>query len=74
MKKWICKGLLLIAMLVLLAGCAGQAAAAPKAGEKERVVVACWGNQMLDSYTLLGQPDARQLHPVSVRPVPAGGV
>ena len=51
MKKWICKGLLLIAMLVALAGCASQAAAAPKAGEKERVVVACWGNQMLDSYT-----------------------
>ena len=29
-KKWICKGLLLIAMVVLLAGCASQAAAAPK--------------------------------------------
>ena len=51
MKKWICKGFLLIAMVVLLAGCASQAAAAPKEGEKERVVVACWGNQMLDSYT-----------------------
>ena len=51
MKKWICKGLLLIAMVVLLAGCASQSAAAPKAGEKEKVVVACWGNQMLDSYT-----------------------
>ena len=45
-----------------LAGCAGQSAGSAAAGEssapqtektdqKEKVVVACWGNQMLDSYT-----------------------
>ena len=57
-KKLACV-LLLIATALLLAGCGSQngkkgnttAAAGPGAETKERVVVACWGNQMLDSYT-----------------------
>ena len=62
MRKWICAALLLAVTALLLTGCGRQASepkagtpAEPKAGTKaeakERVVVACWGNQMLDSYT-----------------------
>ena len=52
--------LLAVAMAAtMLTGCAGQNANHGTAGEnstpqtekKEKVVVACWGNQMLDSYT-----------------------
>ena len=62
MRKWICAALLLVVTALLLTGC-GRQASEPKAGtpaetkagtqtgEKERIVVACWGNQMLDSYT-----------------------
>ena len=61
MKKWICAWLLLVTAM-LLTGCVSQngkdgstaadaKAAGTKAETKERVVLACWGNQMLDSYT-----------------------
>ena len=66
MKRFAC-ALLLAMTALLLTGCggqsgkeegaaatAGQQAAEPKAEvaeTKERVVIACWGNQMLDSYT-----------------------
>lgn len=57
MKKFF--RLLLIATMVLftLLGCnrekgkAGKADASKDEKAKEKVVVACWGNQMLDSYT-----------------------
>ena len=64
MKRLTCVLLLLVMTAMLLSGCssqggkeantavnAGQQAAEPKAEAKEKVVVACWGNQMLDSYT-----------------------
>ena len=62
MKKLTCLFLSLLMAAAALAGCAGQSAGSAAAGEssapqtektdqKEKVVVACWGNQMLDSYT-----------------------
>ena len=62
MKKRTCLFLSLLMAAAALAGCAGQSAGSAAAGEnsasqtektgpKEKVVVACWGNQMLDSYT-----------------------
>ena len=62
-KKRACV-LLLVMTALLLAGCGSQngqkenatataarQAAGPRAETKEKVVVACWGNQMLDNYT-----------------------
>ena len=62
MKRLTCVLLMLVMTAMLLSGCgsqggkeantavnAGQQAAEPKAEAKEKVVVACWGNQMLDS-------------------------
>ena len=59
MKKLTCLFLSLLMAAAALAGCAGRSAGSAAAGEnstpqtdqKEKVVVACWGNQMLDSYT-----------------------
>ena len=64
MKKFVCVLLLLVMTALLLTGCGSQKgkdgnttmtaarqAAESKAETKEKVVVACWGNQMLDSYT-----------------------
>ena len=65
MKKLTCLFLSFLMAAAALAGCAGQSAgsagsaaagesSAPqteKTDQKEKVVVACWGNQMLDSYT-----------------------
>ena len=62
MKKRTCLFLSFLMAAAALAGCAGQSAGSAAAGEssapqtektdqKEKVVVACWGNQMLDSYT-----------------------
>ena len=62
MKKLTCLFLSFLMAAAALAGCAGQSAGSAAAGEssapqtektdqKEKVVVACWGNQMLDSYT-----------------------
>ena len=61
MKKVVC-ALLLVMMALLLGGCGKQGAEKPAVNaqtqavgaqdeQKEKVVVACWGNQMLDSYT-----------------------
>ena len=61
MKKVVC-ALLLVMAALLLGGCGKQAAEKPAVNaqtqavgaqdeQKEKVVVACWGNQMLDSYT-----------------------
>ena len=59
MKRLTCVLLLLVMTAMLLSGCGSQAGkeantavnAEPKAEAKEKVVIACWGNQMLDSYT-----------------------
>ena len=59
MKKLTCLFLSLLMAAAVLTGCAGRSAGSAAAGEnstpqtdqKEKVVVACWGNQMLDSYT-----------------------
>ena len=65
MKKLLSLLLAVIMAATMLSGCAGQEAkptAEPAAqsstqngtaqtGEKEKVVIACWGNQMLDTYT-----------------------
>ena len=60
MKRFMSEFILLVMAAVLLTGCASQggqeeiaaADAQPQAAEaKEKIVVACWGNQMLDSYT-----------------------
>ena len=58
MKRAVSVLLLLVMAALLLTGCASQGGkeekpvetAAPQAAEKEKVVLACWGNQMLDSY------------------------
>ena len=64
MKKCTRVLLLLMVAVMVLTGCSsqhgkeentvavsGQQVTEPKTEAKERVVVACWGNQMLDSYT-----------------------
>ena len=59
MKRLACFLLSLVMAATMLTGCGGQSANSGTAGEnstpqtekKEKVVVACWGNQMLDSYT-----------------------
>ncbi|MDD5954139.1 MAG: hypothetical protein PUD38_02950, partial [Firmicutes bacterium] len=59
MKKMLSLMLTLVMAATMLTGCgsrntnSGNTAQdnAPQAGNKEKVVVACWGNQMLDSYT-----------------------
>ena len=60
MKRFMSVFMLLVMAAVLLTGCSSQggqeenaaADAQPQAAEaKEKIVVACWGNQMLDSYT-----------------------
>ena len=53
MKKVVCVLLMLVMAATMLAGCGrdGNAANADaQAEKKEKVVIACWGNQMLDSY------------------------
>ncbi|MGN0663227.1 MAG: hypothetical protein ACI4LE_08765, partial [Faecalibacterium sp.] len=58
MKKLLSLLLALVMAATMLTGCAGQEAgpgtgAAPQSSAQtgEKVVVACWGNQMLDTYT-----------------------
>ena len=67
MKRLTCFLLSLVLAATLLTGCGGQSGKedtavendqtqkekeeSSKGTEKEKVVVACWGNQMLDSYT-----------------------
>ncbi|MDD6232260.1 MAG: extracellular solute-binding protein [Frisingicoccus sp.] len=59
MKKITCFLLSLVMAATMLTGCGSQSTNSGTAGEKstsqaekkEKVVVACWGNQMLDSYT-----------------------
>ncbi|MDD5791974.1 MAG: extracellular solute-binding protein [Erysipelotrichaceae bacterium] len=51
MKKLICLLLVLLMTSAILSGCSNQNTVDSSAdNEKEKVVVACWGNQMLDSY------------------------
>ena len=64
MKKFACLFLAIVMTITMLSGCAGQEAkpsaepapqssdqnSAAQTREKEKVVVACWGNQMLDGY------------------------
>ena len=68
MKKPLSLLLALVMAAAMLGGCAGQQAqtapqSAPgssaQATEKEKVVIACWGNQMLDGYA----PYLRDLFP-----------
>ena len=59
MKKLACLFLAIVMTITMLSGCADQKAqpsaepapqnSAANTGEKEKVVVACWGNQMLDT-------------------------
>ena len=65
MKKLVCLFMAVVMTVTMLSGCAGQGAnpSAESASQssaqsspaqtagKEKVVVACWGNQMLDTYT-----------------------
>ena len=59
MKKLFSMLLTVVMAATMLTGCGGQSTNSGTAGEnstsqadkKEKVVVACWGNQMLDSYT-----------------------
>ena len=59
MKRITCFLLSLVMAATMLVGCGNQSTNGGTAGEnstsraekKEKVVVACWGNQMLDSYT-----------------------
>lgn len=65
MKKFACLFLAIVMTVTMLSGCTGQEAqpsakSAPQGsaqngtaqtGDKEKVVIACWGNQMLDTYT-----------------------
>ena len=53
MKKVVCVLLMLVMAATMLAGCGRDGSAAnadAQAEKKEKVVIACWGNQMLDSY------------------------
>ena len=57
MKRLTCLLLSFVLAATMLAGCGSQSAntagenSTTQAETKEKVVVACWGNQMLDSYT-----------------------
>ena len=59
MKKLVCSVLAMIMTAAMLTGCGGQSTnsgtsgenSTPQTDKKEKVVVALWGNQMLDSYT-----------------------
>ena len=59
MKKLLSLLLAAVMAATALTGCGGQSAnsgttgenSAPQADTKEKVVIACWGNQMLDTYT-----------------------
>ena len=57
MKKRAYAALMLVMAAMLICGCSSRSGrqkdAAPDAGQeaKEKVVIACWGNQMLDGYT-----------------------
>ena len=59
MKKTACLLLSIVMAATMLTGCGNQSTkeesnvekAEPQTEKKEKVVVACWGNQMLDSYT-----------------------
>ena len=59
MKRFACFLLSFVMAATTLTGCGNQSEKEGKtvenvesqAEEKEKVVVACWGNQMLDSYT-----------------------
>ena len=59
MKRITCFLLSLVMAATMLVGCGNQSTnggtagenSTPRAEKKEKVVVACWGNQMLDSYT-----------------------
>ncbi|MCI7099788.1 MAG: extracellular solute-binding protein [Lachnospiraceae bacterium] len=59
MKRITCFLLSLVMAATMLVGCGNQSTnggtagenSTPQAEKKEKVVVACWGNQMLDSYT-----------------------
>ena len=59
MKKLLSLLLAVVIAATMLTGCGGQSSnsgttgenSTPQAGKKEKVVVACWGNQMLDTYT-----------------------
>ena len=57
MKRLACFLLAFVLTATMLAGCGGQGIntagenSTPQTEKKEKVVVACWGNQMLDSYT-----------------------
>lgn len=61
MKKLVCLFMAVVMTVTTLSGCAGQGAkpstesasqgSPAQTAEKEKVVVACWGNQMLDTYT-----------------------
>ena len=59
MKKLACLFLAIVMTVTMLSGCGGKEAkptaepqnSAAQTGGKEKVVVACWGNQMLDTYT-----------------------
>lgn len=57
MKRLACFLLSLVTATTMLTGCGGrntdgtaEGSGTPQAGKKEKVVVACWGNQMLDGY------------------------
>ena len=49
MKRLACILLSLLMAAAALTGCQSSGDGTPS--EKEKVVIACWGNQMLDSYT-----------------------
>ena len=49
MKRLACILLALLMAAAALTGCQSSGGGTPDG--KERVVIACWGNQMLDSYT-----------------------
>ena len=59
MKKLLSLLLAVVMAATMLTGCGGQSSnsgttgesSTPQTEKKEKVVVACWGNQMLDSYT-----------------------
>ena len=59
MKKLLSLLLAVVTAATMLTGCGGQSSnsgatgenSTPQTDKKEKVVVACWGNQMLDTYT-----------------------